>query len=230
MNVWWSRSPTPGNFGDVITPHILNHYGIAHNWTPISQAHAISTGSIIRHARPGQMVIGSGAMSRLDIVSAAADYRFVRGPITRNIVLRHGGQCPDVYGDPAMLLPRIFRRDRKPLIRVGMVPHYFDLNLAKGFVISPLLSPLEFLQRLWQCEAIISSSLHGIIAAHAYGIPAAWVKLSNRLDGDDAKFHDHAQSVGLDCMPLSTVEKPIFTLARFDDSAIDKILRGLGGH
>jgi hypothetical protein len=48
------------------------------------------------------------------------------------------------------------------------------------------------------CRAILSSSLHGIIAAHAYGVPATWVKPSDRPKGDGFKFLDYWASMGRD--------------------------------
>lgn len=229
MKVWWSRTPHPGNFGDVLTPIILNYYGIYCEWTTRSYADAICVGSIVRLARPDMMVLGSGAMSRYDSIEPRARYKWVRGPITADMVRKAGGDCPEIYGDPAMLLPRIFERTIEPNIEVGIFPHYVDLEEASGFIINPLQSVPKVITKLWQCKRIISSSLHGIIVAHAYGIPSAWVKFSNRLDGDDTKFHDHALSVGLDGMPLSTLDNPVFTLPKYDSQAINDIMKGLNG-
>lgn len=226
LTVWWSKTPAPGNFGDVLTPWILRHYGIEHRWETRKAAQAISTGSIIRQARAGQAVLGSGAMWAGDRPNPAARYLWVRGPITARLVREAGGQCPDVYGDPAMLLPRLFPLEHNPVRDVGLFPHYADLPHCSGDVINPLQSVPDVICAVLSCRRIVSSSLHGIIAAHAFGLPAAWVKLGDRLDGDDTKFHDHARSVGLDSMPLSTIDKPVFTVAKYDDYAIHEIMRG----
>lgn len=226
LKVWWATGPAPGNFGDILTPHIFNRYGIKHEWATRSNATAISTGSIIKYARNGLTVLGSGAMRQSDILSPEAEYLWVRGPLTGEIVRRDGGECPDLYGDPAMLLPRVFPRTVEPVHEVGIFPHYVDMEHCRRYpaVISPLWPPAKVLKAIWSCKRIISSSLHGIIAAHAYGIPAAWVQFSDKLTGDGTKFHDHAQSVGLAQMPLSTADNPDFCLAAYDSQLLHEQL------
>lgn len=221
MNVWWSKTPLPGNFGDILTPYILNHYGIKHQYENLNKAYAISTGSIIRFARDNMQVLGSGVISRNDKLNPNAKYLFVRGPITAQMLKEQCGIYPEIHGDPALLLPRIFERDIKPIHDVRLIAHYVDLPEHQNSI-STIGNPLKVLREIWACKKVMSSSLHGIVAAHAYGIPAAWVKLSDKLTGDDVKFHDYAQSVGMDEMPLNT-----YTLPRYNDASIHSIMQGL---
>ena len=43
------------------------------------------------------------------------------------------------------------------------------------------------------CDRIFSSSLHGLIVAQAYGIPAQWIKITGQKihDDEDFKFYDY---------------------------------------
>jgi hypothetical protein len=208
IRAWWSRGPKPGNLGDMLTPVVLEGLGHRVKWTPRAGAELLAIGSVVRFAEAGQTVWGSGAMWVNDRPSPKARYLAVRGPLTRDAVLRAGGECPEVYGDPALLLPLVHNTPVEPVHDLGVVPHYVDPAPEGDWaVISPLSGdPLSVVDQIRQCRAIVSSSLHGIIVAHAYGIPAAWVRLGNRLDGDDTKFRDYAASVGVELEPYSTVE------------------------
>ena len=56
-----------------------------------------------------------------------------------------------------------------------------------------------FLDEMLSCEAIVSTSLHGLIIANAYGVPArlATFKDSDRqIHGDGMKFEDYFLSIG----------------------------------
>ena len=47
MTANWCRSCGGGhNFGDQLTPTILNHYGIPHTWAPPTAANLFAVGSI----------------------------------------------------------------------------------------------------------------------------------------------------------------------------------------
>jgi pyruvyltransferase len=229
LNVFWFRRPRPGNFGDILTPLILSHYGYQVNHAMQEDANYMMVGSIAKLAHAGVTVLGSGAMTSAAKLDPSANWRWVRGPRTRKLVINNGGQCPEIYGDPAMLLPRIVAPSSDKKHKLGIVPHYVDYHIVKeqfpNFPVINLLNsdPVKVVNKITSCERIISSSLHGIIAAHAYGIPAAWVEFGNRLSGDGTKFHDHYESLDL-LAQISTVDSPVFTVATFDDAKIHRIL------
>ncbi|MGR4383081.1 polysaccharide pyruvyl transferase family protein [Escherichia coli] len=54
----------------------------------------------------------------------------------------------------------------------------------------------DVLNQMLSCEQIISTSLHGVIVGHAYGIPTIWIK-HNDIDTDGFKFKDYFDSVGI---------------------------------
>jgi pyruvyltransferase len=233
LRACWLTSPAPGNFGDILTPFILAHYGynVKHvHWNNINQADVICVGSIARIAVSGTAVLGSGIMNQKEKLCADAKWYWVRGPLTRSAVIENGGTCPDIYGDPGLLLPKIWPNKNTVKHKIGIVPHHVDYGQVKqqfpdAYVIDLVnADPQQVTDQITSCEKIISSSLHGIIAAHAYEIPAAWVKFSNKIKGDDSKFHDHYLSLGIEAQ-LSTVENPIFQQAKYNNDLINDILQ-----
>ena len=56
--------------------------------------------------------------------------------------------------------------------------------------------PFDVVRDISTCEAIVSSSLHGLIVADALEIPNVRVSFHGRLKGGDFKFEDYASGVG----------------------------------
>jgi pyruvyltransferase len=54
---------------------------------------------------------------------------------------------------------------------------------------------LHVIDQILQCEKIVSSSLHGLILADAYRVPAYWLQVGERQSGDQFKYEDYFGSV-----------------------------------
>lgn len=227
IHVFWPRSPVPGNLGDVLTPYILEELG--YDPVFVSQ-HAspkwLCIGSITKFARPGDTVWGAGIMRQSDPICRGAKWLAVRGPLTG-----HKTGC-QVYGDPALLVPRLFKFPSRLIWGEGVVPHYRDLDMVpkEKFLISPLTAdPLNTCWTIAHTEKIASSSLHGIIIAHAFGVPAGWWRPTDRLGGDGSKFADYAASVGVELTPEHDLDRVKYVLPhpREITAAQDRLLNVL---
>lgn len=78
-----------------------------------------------------------------------------------------------------------------------------------------LLDDIEvIIRKVLACEYVISTSLHGLIIAHAYGIPALWYEYREvEWHGSDVKFFDYFSSVGItEYVPFQMPDKSRFSL------------------
>ena len=213
--IFWCNEPS--NFGDVLTKNLLSHLNVT-NFTHTNnskKANVFILGSVARLAAMSSSVFGSGVIRKNEESNPLAKWKFVRGPLTRKNVLKYGGICPDIYCDPALLLPTFCEESEKEY-EIGIVPHYQHYNIMKQmwskYKVIDIVNdnPLHVAKEITKCKKIISSSLHGIICAHAYGIPAARINGHNKLWGDGIKFEDYYMSVKANS-EISTIERPKFT-------------------
>jgi len=129
----------------------------------------------------------------------------IRGPLSRENILKTGISCPEIYGDPALLYSKIYRPDISKKYKLGIIPHFVDKKniLLKKFEKNPEIKLIDIegpinsvVDQVCSCKYIASSSLHGIIVADAYDIPALYIKLSENIIGEGFKFKDYFGSVG----------------------------------
>ena len=219
---WWRNTAEP-NFGDELSPVIVEHVsGRSVAWASMDNCDLFAIGSILDKAigrrwrrmmhRPFSrpIVWGSGAFGKPHLYrNHNFIVRAVRGPKTRDAI--GAGSVP--MGDPALFLHEMIEPTPKRY-RWGIVPHMVDrddpaikamLNDTPGTtVIDPVNpDPLAVARQIVQCDFIVSSSLHGLIAADALGVPNVWVKLGDRLIGGNWKFEDYFASVERDTAPAS---------------------------
>jgi hypothetical protein len=208
-SAFWAIS---NNVGDAYAAWLLRKIsGELPAWGAPGDAAFMLSGSVLNHAVAGTISWGCGLASLKDEVHPQADIRAVRGPLTRYIALASGAKCPAVFGDAAMVAPRLYTPvDSKRHSRLGIVPHYVDqLRAASWFqqheaaaelngikLINVFLGVEEFIEQIASCEYVLSSSLHGLVFAHAYGIPAGWIRIGDSIGGDGTKYRDHLLSVG----------------------------------
>ncbi|HHX59490.1 MAG TPA: polysaccharide pyruvyl transferase family protein [Epulopiscium sp.] len=175
----------------------------------------IAIGSIIKSAEGRNcQVWGSGLMSRSDIINKCTFFA-VRGEITRKRIKELGYNVPLAIGDPALLLPIIYRPNSNKIYDLGVIPHFVQMTeLSKKLtstnenilIIDLLKDPETVIEQINSCKKTLSSSLHGIIVSHAYGIPSLWCNLGETtLHGDDVKFDDYFSSVNIKWYPKNEI-------------------------
>jgi pyruvyltransferase len=213
---WWNEKIIQGkskeNYGDVLGKFLVEKISgkkVVFAWpkkfsfldffSPIY----VTIGSILANVNHKCIVWGSGIINK-EIKIKNAKFLAVRGPKTRKYLMDLGYEVPEVYGDPALLLPRYFNPKVDKKYQYGIVPHYNDYKVVEKWfenrsdihLIDMMTNDIESKTiEFLQCERIISSSLHGVIIAHAYGIPAIWQKFSDKVFGDDIKYQDYMESI-----------------------------------
>lgn len=211
IKLWWSPSPLPGNFGDILSPYILKKIGYTIKEVNLDYSGKfICIGSTAKFIKPNDIVWGTGIMHDSDPIEKNAKYLAVRGPLTGN---KTG--C-NIYGDPGLLCSHLWPMKKVVTTPLGFIPHYVDykkhdvggndqINLVNA-------NPIKVMEEVVKYESIISSSLHGIIVAHSYGIPAGWWQPSDKLSGDGSKFEDYARSVDIKLKPSKNYKDVVMTL------------------
>lgn len=170
--------------------------------------HYLMIGSIVQRCTTHSIIWGSGFISAESTCpEIPKEVLAVRGPLTREKFLSMGIDCPEVYGDPALLFPEIHPMgDRQAKFELGIIPHYLDKNdkwLREEFLKDSRIKVIDIqnknviaaVDEILDCKRIISSSLHGLIIPDAYGIPSVWIEFSKPLEGSGFKFQDYFASV-----------------------------------
>ena len=115
---------------------------------PARSAQLMSVGSVLHLASSRAVVWGSGINGKmpLDSIPGDLDIRAVRGPRTAEVLRAMGYTPPEVFGDPALLLP-LLRPDlaaKRRLWDVAVVPNFNDRSAYRGRrVLNPRL-PLRW--------------------------------------------------------------------------------------
>ncbi|MBF6671408.1 polysaccharide pyruvyl transferase family protein [Glutamicibacter sp. FBE19] len=206
---WWDGL---ANFGDSVGPLLVSEIlGVK----PMNARQRVRAGNTLYSVgsittsidRDNVTVWGSGLLAplsdrqimnlrRRENVNVLA----VRGRYTQlELEAKLGWSVPSVFGDPALLLPKYFpvaRRDSAEPKSVSVVLHwehakYLDTEDENINFINVGDDARLVVEQIASSSVCISSSLHGIIVAQAYGIPWIWLQVSDhKLHSSNFKFDD----------------------------------------
>ena len=206
LKAFWLLS---SNFGDNLNHYILSRMStekICYVDIKSKERKLVCIGSILNWCDENSIAWGCGIADLSQHISSGTKIIATRGPLSRQRAVQCGCTVPEIYGDPALLLPFVYSKPKasKKKYKLGIIPHYVDQYkiisdnnyLDEEFIIIDVLdNPEKIIDRILSCEMIASSSLHGIIASQSYGIPSSWVKFSDKIGGDGVKYLDYFESV-----------------------------------
>ena len=81
--------------------------------------------------KPNSIIWGTGCIDKGMIGEKPSKVYAVRGPLTREELLKKGIECPEVYGDPALLYPMIYNPKVEKKYKWGIIPHYIEFESAR---------------------------------------------------------------------------------------------------
>ena len=235
----WGDYVVPFNIGDDINAvllhylsgkKILNYDEFFHK----PMVNLMGIGSILDWKSTNDSIVwGSGIMDCEVVIPNQCkpmEVVAVRGVLTKLVLEKNGILCPDVFGDPALLLPNVYQPFVEKSEIIGIIPHYVDLDdpnlhkLLKNNRNVELINIQHYknwkdvIDQICSCKYIVSSSLHGLILSDAYKVPNVWVKFSDKIVGNDFKYYDYFSAVGRNdiCLDMRNI---------ISISELDKVVR-----
>ena len=191
LDLFYWKSPLGVNFGDYLSSVIVTKMACTKGYFLSEELsrpkRLLAVGSILHFAQDGDIIWGSGVNGKVAAEQhgfSDLDVRAVRGPLTRDYLERRGIKVPEIYGDPALLtahlLPERFARPSTGRRSIAYVPNLHDRAYMKDWegYISPLDRWDKVIRQIIAADFIVSSSLHGLVIADAFGIPCRYLRLS----------------------------------------------------
>lgn len=198
------------NFGDAITPYIINKlgYDVEFNW---NYGVALD-GSILGICKENHWIYGAGFMNITDS-TVAKNIRYVRGNISRALLKSRGIDVTNIITHiPAFCLAE-FIKDKTPTKDITYALHYIDYDDFGIDVCKPVETVVN---EILEHKNIITSSLHVYIVARMYGRGVALIMTDKKIAGDGTKYVDAFSCWG---------EKPIYPLDINDKKNISMELK-----
>lgn len=193
LPVYYWQQPQFVNFGDYISIKLVERIvgePVRLYKKSYPEKKLLAVGSIIYFANNDDVIWGTGTNGKYPYKESynftQLDVRAVRGPKTRQFLNDNWNlNCKEIYGDPALLFPFFFPefvKSTQPSQRYIVIPHYSERKMFpkenNPHIVYPTDPWDEVIHKIIDSEFVISSSLHGIIIAEAYGIPARFLRVT----------------------------------------------------
>ncbi len=212
------------NFGDMLNENIIDKlFGFQACQTDVPGCDLVAIGSLLQDFitndpekcvsnAPHVHIWGSGFICPAPqgniLLRRQISVHAVRGQLTLKRLRKYTGNKLKhvVLGDPGLLANHLIDvRKIKKKYDLGIIPHYVDkdnplldkIDVKNAVVIDIQQNPIDFLKQVAQCKNIISSAMHGLIAADALGIPNVRMVLSDKIIGGDYKYDDYYSAFGI---------------------------------
>ena len=221
---WYSMCREDGleNLGDYLSTIVYNYMLERKEIDPYTKVsatkHLYGIGSIIFFGFQKATIWGSGCLlSPKSLKSKHArklplDIRSVRGPATKAILESGGYSCPEIYGDPAIIMPLIYMPTSHEIKKEYSVILHKSANESVENQIDIITCDYKsFIDEIVSSKKVISSSLHGIILAETYGVPAILLA-DSREDFSLFKYNDYYYSTGRYEYPVAKTIQEAITL------------------
>lgn len=226
LKLFWARgtggSEGTRNAGDWYSPLICAELsGRDVVYAPPHQCDLVAVGSLLQRLNKSHRLHRLGLRRRLDIWGTGSlrpedrlvghhAVHAVRGSLTRDQIVLPPAEA--ALGDPGLLADRLVERHPGKRHNLGVVPHLVDRGHREvhefherypDSMLVDMAAPVgQVLETIAACERVVSSSLHGLVFADAFGVPNQWFTASDGLHGGRHKFDDYYSAFGLSLEPV----------------------------
>ncbi len=225
------------NFGDMLNHDILRYMDVEYYYASNKDCDFISIGSILEELVSdkklfckGSKIVNIWGTGFMLPIQPHRQYFKRKVNICALRGVRSKERCEDILGesldgialgDPGLLISKIFPMENvEKKFDIGVIPHYIDkeseylkniqLENKTCKFIDIQGNTKDIARQMNECRFILSSSLHGLIAADSYEIPNKWVKFSDKIGGGYFKYQDYYSVFNIEnIVPIDLREKII---------------------
>ena len=212
------------NAGDIFNAPLLKYFNIRYCKTRLSNANLLCVGSILgsfvypqntkkpKHKSQKCIIAGAGFLETPHFeekFSKDVTVLALRGKLSKErLENMTNSKFECTLADPGLLVSKVYPQNRDKKFKAGIIPHVMDkaiwdknkirLNKSDYTVIDIEQDVKGLVEKICECEVILSSSLHGLIFSDSYNIPNRQLIISDKLIGGNYKFTDYYSSFDME--------------------------------